>query len=143
MPSPYSEHGFDPTLGGRLPALSFEAPLHDERWRRLLINSADLPVAWRTNDIYLGIENHDVTFISAPVGSGKSTFIPTMVALTGDNRVLCCEPRRDLTEDLGLRTSHILGESLGQTVAFRHAERKRGGGNAKLLYCTAGLALEL
>jgi HrpA-like RNA helicase len=100
-----------------------------------------MPVGLVAEEFLQQLAEERVAVVTAPTGSGKSTFIPSLLLNLGLN-VVCTEPRIIAARSLATWVSSLRGERLGDAVGYRTGE----GGSCfssltRLTYCTDGLQM--
>lgn len=101
----------------------------------------DFPVYRHREEIFQAIDRHSVTILTSDTGTGKSTYLPTALALRGES-IVVTEPRVVAAQTAAERVASVVNQPLGNFVAFHTAEHRKGDIQvAKLLYCTDGVAM--
>lgn len=99
-----------------------------------------LPVDRFKDEILNTTYESNVTIVTAPTGSGKSTRIPQMLLNCG-SRIVVTEPRRlaahSLAEWVGLQVDGYVGGQIGYRTGFEQCDSRQ----TRCLYCTDGLQL--
>lgn len=98
----------------------------------------DLPMAAKRNEFLKLVDSNQITVLTAPTGSGKSTVGP-LTLLEHGYRVLVTQPRRIAAMTLADWVAKCANTTLGGRVGFRHALAHAESLETQLLYCTDGL----
>jgi ATP-dependent helicase HrpB len=89
-----------------------------------------------------GVEQHQLTILEAPPGSGKTTVLPLALSeqewLAG-KKILVLQPRRIATKGVAARMSELLGEQIGDTVGYRIRLESRVSKRTRIEILTEGL----
>ena len=116
---------------------------------RMMIARRSLP-AWKVRGILTDtLAEHQVTIVSGPTGSGKSTQCPQFILdemiqkKAGElANIICTQPRRISAIGLAHRVSEercvAVGEEVGYTI---RGESKQTQGETRILFCTTGVLL--
>lgn len=88
---------------------------------QILQNAGHLPAADIADEVNQALKTAPCLVITAPPGAGKSTFLPlsTLFGQKGKGKILMLEPRRIAARHIAERMSHLVGESVGQTIGYR------------------------
>jgi len=101
---------------------------------------AGLPVAAARDELERAID-HGAVIVTAPPGTGKTTFVPPLVANHVDGRVLLTQPRRIAVRAAAHRIAQLDGGSVGGAVGFTIRGERRLGPNTRLEVLTPGVLL--
>lgn len=104
-----------------------------------------LPLAPFRDEILGAISSQKNLLLTAPTGSGKSTFIPWMLSRKTSERplrVAVLEPRRLAATSLSRYLARISGEELGKAVGYRIRFESAASSDTKILYTTYGNFLQ-
>jgi len=99
-----------------------------------------LPVEEHSGRILSTVAEHPVVIVTAPTGSGKSTFIPRALLQLG-LRVIVTEPRRLAACRLAQYVASQCNQPLGDLVGYRTGFERCDSRATRLLYCTDELQL--
>lgn len=107
-----------------------------------------LPVDRYAPEIVRSVEDHNVTIIVSPTGTGKSTRVAPMLKAAGRDRVMLLEPRRIASEGIFSRIKDERAILKGVTDAENYVSFRTGGpgerdgpDNAPICVFTDGLYL--
>lgn len=85
---------------------------------------------------------HPTTVVlQAPPGTGKTTFVPPLVANASSGRVIVTQPRRVAARAAAARLAHLAGVRLGSEVGYRIRGESRVGPATRIEFCTTGILL--
>lgn len=104
-----------------------------------------LPLAPFRDEILDAVSSQKNLLLTAPTGSGKSTFIPWMLSRKTSERslrVAVLEPRRLAATSLSRYLARISGEELGKEVGYRIRFESAASSDTKILYTTYGNFLQ-
>ncbi|WP_036319140.1 ATP-dependent helicase HrpB [Microbacterium indicum] len=79
--------------------------------------------------------------ITAPPGTGKTTFVPPLVAESADGRVVVTQPRRVAVRAAARRLAHLAGEPLGRSVGFTVRGERKVSDRTRVEFVTPGVLL--
>eukprot|EP00971_Amphidinium_carterae_P049125 968007-Amphidinium_carterae.1 len=95
----------------------------------------------RRNEVLEAVSAHQVTIITAPTGSGKSTTIPRLIMEAQScNRVACTQPRRVAATSLARRVAELSGTDVGELVGYQIGGCKDWYERTRLVYMTVQVA---
>ncbi|MBS1204363.1 MAG: ATP-dependent helicase HrpB [Proteobacteria bacterium] len=106
---------------------------------------SSLPVAAVLPDILAALRSSSQVLLSAPTGSGKSTWLPLQLLQQGEinGRILLLEPRRLAARNVAQRLAELLNEKPGETVGYRMRAETCVGPNTRLEVVTEGILTRL
>lgn len=78
-----------------------------------------LPISAIVPDVINALKTNQCVVITAPPGTGKSTFLPLEIQKQCDQKILMLEPRRLAARSIATRMSDMLQQRVGQTVGYR------------------------
>jgi ATP-dependent helicase HrpB len=102
----------------------------------------DLPINEALPALAQALTNRRRVLVEAPPGAGKSTIVPLFLRSSpwlDGQKILMLEPRRIAARAVAGRMSHLLGESVGQTVGFRTRLETRVGRETRIEVVTEGI----
>ncbi len=104
-----------------------------------------LPLGESREAIQETIDRQKNLILSAPTGSGKSTFVPWLLAAQRDGlgKVAVLEPRRLAATSLASYLSRLSGTRLGTTVGYRIRFESAVSDSTKILFTTYGNFLQI
>ncbi len=83
---------------------------------------AHLPIAQHLSQIAEGVQQHSISLLEAPPGSGKTTVLPLLLAeqpwLAG-KKILVLQPRRLAAKGVAQRMAEMLQEGVGEQVGYQ------------------------
>ncbi|WP_167884183.1 ATP-dependent helicase HrpB [Leptospira idonii] len=100
------------------------------------------PIHSSLPEILSSLQNHSLTILEAPPGSGKTTVLPLEILnteLLGEKKILILEPRRMAARNAALRMSGSLGEEVGQKVGYRIRFETKISKNTRIEVITDGI----
>ena len=120
-----------------------------EAQRKMMAARQSLP-AWKVRDKLLGtMQENQVTIVSGPTGSGKSTqavqfILDDMIRnQVGEHaNVICTQPRRISALGLADRVSEERCASVGKEIGYAiRGESRQTRGETRITFCTTGVLL--
>ncbi|MGE4131745.1 MAG: ATP-dependent helicase HrpB [Bdellovibrionales bacterium] len=94
-----------------------------------------------TDSVRDAFGKHDMVFVTAAPGVGKTTKIPPSLSRHFDGKVLVLEPRRMAAVAAAHRVAEVEGWSLGQQVGYQVRFESKVGPTTRLIYMTDALLL--
>eukprot|EP01065_Artemidia_motanka_P014519 TRINITY_DN1843_c1_g1_i2.p1 TRINITY_DN1843_c1_g1~~TRINITY_DN1843_c1_g1_i2.p1 ORF type:complete len:1549 (+),score=142.87 TRINITY_DN1843_c1_g1_i2:375-4649(+) len=121
-----------------------------QAFQKQLDELADLPIKRHLRAICSAVECNDVTIVSAPTGTGKSTLVPRALSFMESGKhsserrkVLVSQPRREAAKHLCKRVRDDIGKGgLERTVGYEIGRDSNFDSGAHLVFCTAGSMLQ-
>ncbi|KNC97568.1 uncharacterized protein SPPG_07041 [Spizellomyces punctatus DAOM BR117] len=151
-PTPVTHDDPPPPPSPRLPPSTWATRKQSAQYISLLKDRQGLPVYKARQEILALIQSHRVLVVSGETGSGKSTQIPQFIVEDAVERgqhvhVICTQPRRISATSIATRVSAEIGDtSLGNReawVGYHIRNERRVGVNARLVFCTLGVLLNM
>ena len=97
----------------------------------------NLPLAKSRAEIEAQISSQKHLLLTAPTGTGKSSFLPWLLA--GENgRILILQPRQLAARELAKFLANCYGEPVGETVGYKFRFESKLGKNTRILFQTYG-----
>ncbi|TPX58045.1 hypothetical protein SpCBS45565_g08083 [Spizellomyces sp. 'palustris'] len=136
----------------RIPPSTWATRKQSAQYLSLLKDRQGLPVYKARQEILALIQSHRVLVVSGETGSGKSTQIPQFIIEDAAERgqhvhVICTQPRRISATSIATRVSAEIGDTfLGNRdawVGYHIRNERRVGLNARLVFCTLGVLLNM
>lgn len=103
---------------------------------------ASLPVSKIAAAVVDSLSASPVTVVTAPPGSGKSTWLPLAILAArpaGAGKILMLEPRRIAARQIAARMASLLGEEVGETVGYRIRFEKKISRRTRIEVLTEGI----
>ena len=103
---------------------------------------ASLPVSKIAAAVVDSLSTSPVTVVTAPPGSGKSTWLPLAILAArpaGAGKILMLEPRRIAARQIAARMASLLGEEVGETVGYRIRFEKKISRRTRIEVLTEGI----
>lgn len=103
---------------------------------------ASLPVSKIAATVVDSLSASPVTVVTAPPGSGKSTWLPLAILAArpaGAGKILMLEPRRIAARQIAARMASLLGEEVGETVGYRIRFEKKISRRTRIEVLTEGI----
>jgi len=101
------------------------------------MNTVELPIAAKKEEILLALENNRVIILEAQTGSGKSTQLPQYL-LDQPGRIVCTQPRRVAAVKLATFVASKQDCALGTRVGYKHKGDNKTRNDTQLTYMTEG-----
>ena len=113
--------------------------LYNNRFHYFLIKMENLPIHKYREQLLDSILKNQVTILSAPTGSGKSTQLPQFLLPLIKKRITVSQPRRVAASSLALRVSHEMGCTLGDAVGYTVRFEDKTSSKTKIRFATDGV----
>jgi len=97
----------------------------------------NLPLAKSRAEIEACIASQKHLLLTAPTGTGKSSFLPWLLA-GESNRVLILQPRRLAARELAKFLASCYGEPVGETIGYKFRFESKISKNTKIIFQTYG-----
>lgn len=102
----------------------------------------ELPIDKSELDLIKTINEHRVTIIRAPTGSGKSTrLVQFLLENQPNSQIIVTEPRRIAAMSVSERVAAELQTKIGQVVGYSIRAENVSSKSTQILFCTVGVLL--
>lgn len=104
--------------------------------------SKQLPIVAFKRQILQAIGSHNVTILTAPTGTGKSTNLPMFLLEAGYEKIIVTNPRRTPCVQLAKWVAQLDESPVGTRIAYRHGRRSEVSPDSQVIFTTEGYQLE-
>jgi ATP-dependent helicase HrpB len=104
--------------------------------------SSHLPIVNHLATLVRGINDHQLSILEAPPGSGKTTVLPLALleeSTFASGKILMLQPRRIAAKSVAMRMAEMLNEAVGETVGYRVRMESKVSPRTRLEVITEGL----
>ncbi|MFK0402127.1 ATP-dependent helicase HrpB [Microbacterium sp. NPDC090225] len=102
---------------------------------------AGLSFASAIDELQAALDTSASVVVSAPPGTGKTTFVPPLLASRSVGRVIVTQPRRVAARAAARRLAQLDGSPLGTRVGFTVRGERTVGPETRVEFVTAGVLL--
>jgi ATP-dependent helicase HrpB len=97
----------------------------------------NLPLAKSRAEIEARIASQKHLLLTAPTGTGKSSFLPWLLA-GESSRIIILQPRRLAARELARFLANCYGEQVGETVGYKFRFESKASNRTRILFQTYG-----